>query len=446
MLCKFSTFAQPKKTNYMATINAFIRTSVKNKKVHVRIRLTDGRDKQFFGVTPIEIFPEWWNTKTGEMKNRLLLPGDQSRDDINKLIVAAKKQVLDFYTSNPILPEDWITNLLSGKLVKKNESIKSYLFFDLIKLYYESIKVSPGRKKQIKVIIGILERFQNVKKLRLNLDTFDNAMLESFELFLKEEHSFYEAFPDIYLKMKIRPRGQNTINSKLKIIGAFFHWSRIKKYTKNNPFESYEFSSDVYGDPISLLPEEVEFLYNKKDIPENLKFIRDLFCLHCYIGCRVGDYVQLRKENVQGDILMYIANKTIEDQPVTIYVPLVKNALAILAKYNYPEVKLLPFINVNGKGGYNKKVKELLRAAGITRTVVVINSVTRKSEVKEICDVVTTHMARKTFTNSNYIETQDQNLISKMTGHSKNSRAFDRYRDIDLDMLRKQVSKAFEKK
>jgi integrase len=63
-----------------------------------------------------------------------------------------------------------------------------------------------------------------------------------------------------------------------------------------------------------------------------------------------------------------------------------------------------------------------------------------------MCDVVTTHTARKTFTNSNYIETQDQNMISKMTGHSKNSRAFDRYRDIDLDMLRKQVAKAFEKK
>jgi integrase len=427
----------------MPTVTAFIRSTTKNKKIHVRIRLSDGRDKQYYGISPICILPDWWNPKAGEMKNRLLLPGDQSRDDINNKIVAAKKQILDFYTENDSLPENWITVILSGKPVQKNELIQ---FFEAFQQYYDTLKVSPGRKKQIKVVMVMLEHFQAVKNTTLNLTTFDLSDLESFETFLKEEYLFYMNYPEIYLKLKIKPRGQNTINSKLKVVSGFFHWSRKRKYTINNPFESYSFSSDVYGDPLPLLPEEVEILYSKQDIPKDLEFVRDLFCLHCYIGCRVGDYIQLRKENVQDDILMYIPGKGIEDNPKTVYVPLVGNAMAILAKYNYPEGKLLPFINVNGKGGYNKKVKELLRVAEITRTVVVINSVTRKSEIKEICDVVTTHTARKTFTNSNYIETQDQNLISKMTGHSKNSRAFDRYRDIDLDMLRKQVAKAFEKK
>ena len=44
------------------------------------------------------------------------------------------------------------------------------------------------------------------------------------------------------------------------------------------------------------------------------------------------------------------------------------------------------------------------------------------------------HMARRTFIGNIYKLVQDPNLISALTGHVEGSRAFSRYRTIDMDM------------
>ena len=43
------------------------------------------------------------------------------------------------------------------------------------------------------------------------------------------------------------------------------------------------------------------------------------------------------------------------------------------------------------------------------------------------------HMARRTFIGNIYKLVQDPNLISALTGHVEGSRAFSRYRTIDMD-------------
>jgi len=243
----------------------------------------------------------------------------------------------------------------------------------------------------------------------------------------------------------VKPRGQNTINTKMNMFRAFLYWCVKSKIIVQSPFFEYEFSPDIYGDPIPLLATEVDLLYTLENVPDRLAITRDIFCLHCFMGCRVGDLVSLRKENLQGDIVSYVAEKTVKDNPVTVYVPLGSRALDLIKKYNFPDGKLMPFFNVNGEHGYNKRIKELCLFAELDRTVVVINTLTRKPESLPLHKVVSTHTARRTFINSNYAKTQDPALISMMTGHSKNSRAFSRYRNIDLDILREQVTKAFEK-
>jgi len=153
--------------------------------------------------------------------------------------------------------------------------------------------------------------------------------------------------------------------------------------------------------------------------------------------------MSLRRENLDGDILTYIPQKTIKDNPVTVYVPLSDKALGIVRKYDFPDGYIAPRMNLNGKDGYNKQIKKLFEKAGLVRPVAVIDTITRKPEMRRLCDVVTSHTARKTFINSNYLETQDPNLISKMSGHVRGSKAFSRYHGIDVDLLRKQIKKAF---
>ena len=59
---------------------------------------------------------------------------------------------------------------------------------------------------------------------------------------------------------------------------------------------------------------------------------------------------------------------------------------------------------------------------------------------RPIYEVASSHMARRTFIGNIYKQVKDQHLVSSLTGHSDNSRAFVRYRNIDIDMKQELVN------
>lgn len=427
----------------MATIKAFIRTSSKSKKVFIRLRLSDGRDFTRYGVTDIEIMPEFWDASKQEIKTRAILPEGFNKETINDSIKNTKHKVESAYrdiNDKHSLPDNWIELVLSDKHDDKDNNVQS--LSDIFKIYLSEAKVSAARKKQLSVAGRMMDRFISIN----NIQFHDKSSVSKFEEFLRNEYLIQKIEPQYYTDVKeIKPRGQNTINSKLKMISAFYTWAVKNKYVNKHPFEDFEFSPDIYGDPIPLLPEEVDLIYNS-EVHSRLQLVKDMFCLQCYIGCRVDDFIHLKKDNVNGDILSYIASKTIGSNPKTVYVPLIDNAIKIIDKYQCDDGRLLPFINVNGKDGYNKQIKNLLQYLKIDRSVVVINPITRQPENKKLYEVASTHTARRTFINSNYKETQDPALIAQMTGHSENSKSFARYRNIDIDILREQMKKAYKNK
>ena len=76
----------------------------------------------------------------------------------------------------------------------------------------------------------------------------------------------------------------------------------------------------------------------------------------------------------------------------------------------------------------------MFEMAGLDRIVTVINTKTRGEEKKRLCDIASSHLARRTFIGNLYKETPDPNIIGKLSGHKEGSRAFSRYRTIDMDM------------
>ena len=68
-----------------------------------------------------------------------------------------------------------------------------------------------------------------------------------------------------------------------------------------------------------------------------------------------------------------------------------------------------------------------------------LNTRTRKEEKVPINTLACSHMARRTFIGNIYKLVKDPNLVSALTGHAEGSRAFNRYRDIDIDMKRDLV-------
>ena len=56
-----------------------------------------------------------------------------------------------------------------------------------------------------------------------------------------------------------------------------------------------------------------------------------------------------------------------------------------------------------------------------------------------INEMASSHMARRTFIGNIYKLVKDPNLVSALTGHVEGSRAFTRYRTIDIDMKKDLV-------
>lgn len=72
--------------------------------------------------------------------------------------------------------------------------------------------------------------------------------------------------------------------------------------------------------------------------------------------------------------------------------------------------------------------------------VTILDTVTGKEVQKPICEVATSHMARRNFIGNLYKKVKDPNLVASLSGHTDGSGAFARYREIDNDMKRKLVA------
>ncbi len=143
--------------------------------------------------------------------------------------------------------------------------------------------------------------------------------------------------------------------------------------------------------------------------------------------------------NVVDGELNYVARKTREGRPVTIKVPLNRTAKIILERYADHDRDTL-FPAVYSRMGYNRVIKDILRLAGITRKVVVIDPLTREAVCRRLYEVASSHMARRTFIGNIFKKFKDQNLVSELSGHAPGSHAFARYREIDTELKREMVA------
>jgi len=201
---------------------------------------------------------------------------------------------------------------------------------------------------------------------------------------------------------------------------------------------------------------------------------RDIFIFQCLIGCRISDLYTMRQSNItsektsKGDrkCINYIPRKTKEGNPITVSVPLNDTALKILKKYEYMQSEVLvdnryskeniakaiknnqatatsdaPIFPLIAQQRYNEYIKEIFKACGITRVVSVINPTTGEVEQKSIADVASSHLARRTFVGNLYNKVQDPNLVGSLSGHKEGSRAFSRYRTINIDIKADLIDK-----
>lgn len=229
---------------------------------------------------------------------------------------------------------------------------------------------------------------------------------------------------------------RNSISCRLKQLRTLVYW--IGK-PNPNPFDNYTIPTATYGTPIYLTKEERDYLYAFKDLSAKKMIQRDIFIFQCHTGCRVSDLYHLTANNIRDGWLVYMPRKTSRSQHATIEVPLTPTALQIIDRYRGCDVhgRLLPFISTQK---YNQAIRDIAKDAYLVRPVIVLNPQTYESTAVPLWSVLTSHTARKTFTQIAYESTGDKRLVASMTGHSENSDAFNRYSEVTRDIKTKVLS------
>lgn len=349
---------------------------------------------------------------------------------------------------------------------QKQEAENTLDIYTLIYKYIEAKTLSAGTAAHYHVLSRQLRRFEKFVQLTdqaswsINVHTLTREDVENFYTFLKDEYTLSLEYPTIFKrieeqtspkdadKKKIRApkdKGTNYLSSLMKKLIAVFNWLNVTGRTENKPFVGYVRKPEIYATPIYLTMEELKKI-ETTDLTSFSKVIqeqRDIYVFQCCIGCRVSDLIELKEENINGEILSYIPKKTHnETNPVSVRVPLNDRAKTILDKYiefrsHDEKGRLLPFISPQN---YNERIKDVFNACGITRFVPVRDSKTGETKMVKISEIAASHMARRTFAGNVYKAVKDPNIVCRLTGHKEGSQAFLRYRNIDDDMLRDAVS------
>ena len=322
-------------------------------------------------------------------------------------------------------------------------------FDELFRTFYEAKDLSDSRMRHYQVLGRMIHRYEayvratspDRRNWSFDVDTVDLDVLNGLKEYLKDEGVHLASCPGLLEQLAedrgFVPRSDNYLHSTFKMLKAFFNWCIRFGYLEKNPFDGFALPKEEYGTPVILTLDEVERLYNHPMPRKRMERARDVFVFQCMVGARVGDMMRFTKRSVQRGTLEYIAGKTMHFSGRTVTVPLNEIAKDIVRKYrDLPGDRLLPFVS---EQNYNSRIKEIFTVAGLTRLVTEYDPVTRTEVKRPLNRIASSHLARRTFVGNIYRKVKDPNLVSALSGHAEGSKAFARYREIDLKMKKDLV-------
>lgn len=377
-------------------------------------------------------------------------------------LIAVEQFILDLCVSTPkeSLNKGFLTDAVERYIHPEayaKQQTKPTDFWDALTLFLDKRPLSAIRCRQYHVLGRALKRFQIYAKIKslpitVTLNGLSSEALTIFSDFLLNEEQLCKDLPQLYGEAPLisgkehksrtpKPRGNNYLSNLFRMLRAFYNWCIEEGITENNPFVKFKgMPSERYGTPYYITPEERD-LIAKHDFSKRpeLSVQRDIFVFHCLVGCRVSDLIRFTDANIINGAVEYIAQKTKEEHPNLIRVPLHPIAAELVTRYKgaASSGKLFPFITPQK---YNDSIKKIFTECGVTRAVTVLNTITGEEEQRPINEIASSHIARRTFIGNLYKKVKDPNLIGHLSGHVEGSTAFARYRDIDEDMKKDVIN------
>lgn len=154
---------------------------------------------------------------------------------------------------------------------------------------------------------------------------------------------------------------------------------------------------------VYLTEQEIQRIVDYRPRNNRELYVRNLFILSCYIGCRHSDAAKLTASNIVGDTLQYVSIKT----KIHSTVPL----KPIVREY----ITTCPQIEIDDTT-YNRIIRNICKKCGIMDKVKVFKAGEAKEGEK--WEFISSHTSRRSFATNLYLRGVDLYTISRMIGHS----------------------------
>ncbi|PSL03874.1 site-specific integrase [Cecembia rubra] len=355
------------------------------------------------------------------------LPSSMDIEDINQELVLVESRFRD------LAKKFELDNIAYGVqslceaflLEQKPKTIKeesSKYVLDYIEKYIREneAKRARGSMSVYKSLKGKLEAYLKKSRISISFEKIDLAFFRSFENYLIKEGEINNI----------------TIAKQLSTLKTFLNYASMDGIKVNDSWRAFKITRQTL-EVIALTEKEFLTLYNL-DLSNNKKLdkVRDVFCFGCATGYRYSDLNQLRRGHIYGMEIRLTVQKT--QKPLM--VPLNKYAYEILEKYKEMEMPL-PVISNQKMNDY---LKDLGKLAEINEPIEIVRyrGANKVVNIYPKYDLLTVHVARKTFATLSLEKGIPVETVMSVTGHSSYS-SFQRYVKVTEERKRKEMARAW---
>lgn len=395
----------------MATVNFLYRSTKEKANLHLRLLYRFNETDFVFGAnTKFEVLKDYWNKQHKKKSKDIDISNRQT--EVNTELNKIENHVLNAFNSvNPDeINKEWLQTQIDYYYNPPQQAEKLPTELNKYLLHYIDAKrteVTESTIKKCNVIKQLLTRYQSHYKKNLLLTDIDT--------------NFKTHFENYCLSNGYAP---NTIARTIRFIKT------ICKHAKSNGLEtSYQLDSIKVKyhkiESVYLTVNELEAIEKTSDLVEHLDNARDWLLISCYTGQRVSDFMRFTKEMIRFEknkegVLKPLIEFTQKKTGKEMTVPLSQKVMDILSKRNGE------FPRAISDQKYNDYIKIVCREAKITQKVngSVISETApesgiyrKENGVFEKCDLVTSHIGRRSFATNNYGIIPTSFLIY-VTGHS----------------------------
>jgi len=380
----------------MANISFYLNYNKRdvNNYVPIFIRFSDkGSDFRFSTgekiLSPIKDKDKYWNGA----KYRVLSKHDDW-EDINDGLAGLEARILKIYRDEKLKGKIPTVQKVKSLLVSSLDSQKEKN--DFFSLYDQYIEVNTGVKtngtiKNYKNSLYYIKEFVKDTKSIVEFDAIDFTFNEKFFSYLVNGEKVTN----------------NTIGRIYKNLKSFLNWATDKGLNTNLAFKKFKAKKEE-KEVIYLTYIELNRLNIVELDDEFYEQILDVFCLGCFTSLRISDLKTITKDNIKSGSIHVRIQKTKD----ILQIPLLPEALSILKRYKY---NMPSFYDQQ----INKHIKEICEWVGINEVVYDIKyRGAKRIETKHLKhELITTHVARKTFVTLCLEKGMPVQNVMAITGH-----------------------------